>query len=234
MTFHAVSTFNAAGLDLYGRKMAATFCQHWPTEVPLTVYSEGWSEPLGSAQIVDLYISRWLARFKDRHRDVPDAHGKARREYSFIRDAVRFSHKVAAVIEADRTTDADHLIWIDGDLFTRAKVTLADLAGLAPGAAWISWLWRSHTYPECGFYILNRRHPGHAEAMLRLRYLYDGGRLLELPQTHDSYVLAHVVHKMALPWKSLSGAGAASMEPAEKGPLSKWFVHLKGQRKYRQ
>lgn len=225
MTFLAVSTFNAAGLELYGRRMVWTFEEYWPAEVDLRIYSEGWDAPIERAEVVDLLAaSDWLADFKERHR--------GRRFSGYRHDAVRFSHKIAALLHADETTRADFLVWIDGDVSTHQPITLADLERLAPGPdTWIAWLDRQGTYPECGFYIVNRRHQMHAEAMTELRRMYADDGLFALAEFHDSFVLQCVVDGLGLPWASLSGRGRATGHPMINGPLGAWLDHAKGGRK---
>lgn len=218
MRFLAISTFNAAGLALYGRRMMASFRQHWPSEVPLRVYSEEWQGD------VDLFAaSPWLSAFKARHRD--------RRFRDYRWDAVRFAHKVAAVCHAARE-DVDILIWLDGDTLTHSTFPMADIEALAPkGNAWIAWLDRAMVYPECGFYMLNRRHPRHMELIDTLERMYAADTLFSLPEYHDSFVLEHVVRTAGVGTKSLSGDGYHTSHPLINGPLGRWLDHMKGNRK---
>ncbi|KEC73153.1 hypothetical protein RLPCCGM1_c1269 [Rhizobium leguminosarum bv. phaseoli CCGM1] len=241
-TFAAISTFNRAGLDLYGRRMVESFCQAWPRDVSMRLYSEGWDaddllahcRPLPASlsrladetcEIVHLAsASPWLDAFKARNRNRPFR--------DFRWDAVRFSHKVAAVCHAARTVDADVLIWLDGDIFTHAPVTIADLEGLAPdGDEWISWLDRASMYPECGFYMLNLRHEKHLEYISAFDRMYSSDALYGLNEYHDSHVLQVVVEIERAAAKSLSGEGRTASHPLVNGPLGQWFDHLKGNRK---
>lgn len=225
MRFHAITTFNADGLNLYGRRMVSSFCQFWPRDIPLTVYAEGWHETLQRARIVDLPLSApWLADFKHRHK------GKPTNNYRM--DAVRFSHKIAAVLHAAKMVDADVLIWIDGDVTTHSPVMRMDLEELAPERfQWLSWLARDAMYPECGFYMMNLKHLRHADAMSDLEAMYVKDKLFDLPEWHDSFVLEQVVKRCDIGVKSISGAGAKTMHPMINGPLGKWFDHAKGNRK---
>ncbi|TBA16096.1 hypothetical protein [Rhizobium ruizarguesonis] len=224
--FAAISTFNRAGLELYGRRMVRSFNVHWPQEVILRLYAEGWNAlDFFETGIVDLSsASPWLDAFKARNR--------YRRFRDFHWDAVRFSHKVAAVCHAARTIDADVLIWLDGDILTHAPVTIADLDALAPvGDEWISWLDRASMYPECGFYMINRRHENHLRLIAAFEDMYVDDALYGLAEYHDSYVLQQVVEREGAVAKSLSGAGRATTHPLINGPLGRWFDHLKGSRK---
>jgi len=212
----AVSTFNADGLALYGRRMMESFRQNWP--IPLRVYSEGWEGDLDL-----LSASPWLADFKARHA------GRAFRDFRW--DAVRFSHKVAAVCHAARE-NIDYLIWVDGDTFTHSPVTMADLRKMLPeGGQWIAWLDRTMAYPECGFYVLNCRHPQHERLIGTFEAMYAEDRLFALPEFHDSHVLEHVVKTSGVATMSLSGEARRTSHPAVNGPLGAFLDHMKGNRK---
>ncbi|MEJ6845091.1 hypothetical protein V3589_02560 [Sinorhizobium fredii] len=224
--FAAISTFNAAGLELYGRRMVVSFHEHWPAEVPLRVYSEGWDflDCWGPENFNLSAASPWLDEFKARH---------GHRTFKDFRwDAVRFSHKVAAVCHAARNIDCDVLIWLDGDIVTHANLSIEDLEGLRPrDDEWISWLYRQNMYPECGFYMLDRRHPQHEAMIASFEAMYMQDLLYGLAEYHDSYVLRHVVEAARVPWRSISGKGGETSHPLINGPLGQWFDHLKGRRK---
>lgn len=225
MKFAAITTFNREGLDLYGRRMMATFRANAPKEVKFRVYTEGW-ELGGNVEERDLLKSSpWLADFKERH--------KLRTFQDMRWDAVRFSHKIAAVCHAAKDIKADALIWIDGDVLTHSRIKLIDLSNLSPvGRDWIAWLDRNKNYPECGFFILNLRHWRHAEMIERLSAMYSADHLFKLDQFHDSFVIWELVKQTGIGSKSLSGPiGKTTAHPLVNGPLGAWFDHLKGPRK---
>lgn len=223
--FLAVSTFSAAGLSLYGRRMMESFAQNWSETASLHVYAEGWRERFAGVSVFDLETaSPWLGMFKARHAHRPTT--------NFRMDAVRFSHKVAALCHAARHGDADFLIWLDGDIVTHSPITIADLEWLAPkDDEWIAWLDRDRIYPECGLYVLNCRHSRHKEAMATFEAMYTEDLLFALPEWHDSFVLEHVVKTLGMGAKSLSGAGRRTSHPLVNSELGQWFDHLKGPRK---
>ncbi len=225
LRFHAVSTFHKEGLDLYGRRMVETFSKFWTADCALTIYADGWCEDLGRGALFDLYESSpWLAEFKKRH--------AGRRFKDFRWDAIRFAHKVAAVLHTARTTEAEYLIWVDGDVVTHSPVSLSDLEGLAPDdGQWIAWLDRAKAYPECGFYILNLRHPQNDEMLASLETMYEGDELFALAEFHDSFVLEQVVKRAGVGTKSLSQEARTTSHPLINGPLGRWLDHLKGPRK---
>lgn len=235
MTITVVTTCNKAGLESYGRRFVETFEQRWPHSPRLVVYAEGWSEPFPRAEVYDLLVdSYWLSEFKSRHRDNPAAHGLKRGHYEWPLDAVRFAHKVAAIIAADKLSVSDHLLWLDADTITHSPVTLDDIATWLPDPAWLSWLERDVKcggIPECGFLLFNRRHDRHAEAMSAMHALYAEDRLFQFDQTHDSFVWRFLVSSLALPTRSLSGKGSATSHVFANSPISKHMDHLKGVRR---
>jgi hypothetical protein len=216
--YMAVTTFNKAGYDLYGKRFIETFREHWPEQVDLLVMSEGFD---GDVDLLD--ASPWLRAFKARH--------KGKQVDSYRKDAVRFAHKVAAITWAAALPGIDRLIWLDGDMVTHSPVTLADLRELSPDGGVLAWLDRRNMYPECGFMIFDCNHPRYWELIAEFGNQYCTDRLFDLPEWHDSYVLQQVVKAGRYPTKSLSGAGYDTGHPMINGPLGAWFDHLKGKRK---
>lgn len=224
-SFMAVTTFNRRGLEQYGERMVGSHHRHWPAEVPLRIYSEGWDKPNELWNVWPLESSDWLDAFKYRH---------AHRDTSNYRmDAVRFAHKIAALLLADANMSARYLIWIDGDVFTHSPITLDVLRSWAPReGAWISWLDRRNVYPECGFYIIDRQHDRHIEMMTRLRRMYAGDALFVEKEWHDSYILQQCVLQAGVGTTSLSGPVASrTSHPFVNGPLGAYMDHMKGKRK---
>ena len=146
--FAVVTTCHAAGYDAYGRVMVETFLEHWPHDVPLMLYHEGFTPPSAPGRIESQDLntaSPELVAFKARHHDNPRAVGQWRphrrlrvgplsiplpwrvKKAAYRWDAVRFSHKSYAIFDAARRTDADALIWIDADTRFFADVDVAEL-----------------------------------------------------------------------------------------------------------
>lgn len=199
MTHTIVTTFHAAGLAQYGQTMIDTFDQYWPRSVPLTVYAESCEPRVPSARVtvMDLLAaSPDLVWFKKTHANNPVAHGQIARDTSvpfrdnqFKWDAVRFSHKVFAVIHACTTIDTDWVIWLDADTKTFTSVPDTFLDQICHPAAMACYLGRREKYhSECGWVAYNRRHPDLRSFMDRWRDLYRTGDLFNLREYHDSFV----------------------------------------------
>lgn len=234
VTFKVVTTCSRVGYAEYGKRMMDSLRDHWPAAVDVTLYSENIT---GARLLPD-----WLHAFKTRHAGNKAANGKGTHgrflgQYNYRFDAVRFAHKTAAVIDAAETAIADRsadvLVWIDADTVTHAPVTIEFLRELMPVRdTVIAWLWRSKTYPECGFYMLNLAAPDTRRLLAQWKLLYTADTLFHLPEWHDSYVLKELVRTLKCSWTSISGDAAGTSHPFVNGPLGAVMDHMKGARKH--
>jgi len=233
MKFHVVTTMNREGWEETGRRMAASFNQRWPAKAkPLTVYAEDFEPdvPVEVRRLPD-----WLAEFNQKHKHVPEFNGMRNGAYDYRWDAVKFAHKVAAVCDFGLGLSDGIMIWLDADTYTHADVTGDWLERLFPEPAYLAWLDRYNSHPECGFVMYRASHPYHRHFMESYRALYLSGDLFRLEQTNDCAALQHVVLAKVLRCKipvpvSLSG-DKGWHHPFVNGPLGERLDHLKGPRK---
>ena len=233
MRFVVVTTCSLSGWQQYGRRMAETFDQFWPADIPLYLYAEDF-QPDHHRPIVRT-LPAWFAEFKARHADHPYAHGLGNGKYNFLQDCVRFAHKVAAATDAASRLDADILVVADGDIVTHAPVDTNWLRSLFPPGPYIAWLERDFKYFEGGFYMLRCTHPAHRTIMTRWQRLYETDAVFGLNETHDAESLQRVIYEAEreglLTMHSLSGDARGHMHPLINGPLGARLDHLKGPRK---
>jgi len=239
MEFAAVTTCSEKGWKLYGQRMVHSFSMYWP-KVDLHLYAEGFTPDVRAKTH---QLPEWQVEFKKRHADDPTMNGRANGKYDLTHDAVRFSHKVGAVVDmiehmlsfktALGSMVADVVIWIDADVLTHAPVTRSFLEGLAadwPNTA-IAWLNRAKKYPECGFVMFNLRHPS-LPALIRMwKTYYTHDMFLTLDGWTDCHTLQRAVQLAEVPWASLSGGHTNVGHPFVNGPLGAVMDHLKGNRK---
>lgn len=235
MKIEIVSTAHKGGFDLYGSRMLHSFLERWPGDVTAQFFCEGYSLPpsLVCSRIIERVLPEWLYDFRRDYSTLPHARGRGadgKGAYNFRFDAIRFAHKTAAVIEAFIATKADVLIWVDADTFFHSPVDVPALLEML-GQADLAWLDRKGLYPECGFYMMNTKSGELAGVLDRWRTLIESGEILGLRETHDSWVLEHLVKSSNVKVASLSGEGFNTTHPAINGPLGAWLDHAKGPRK---
>jgi hypothetical protein len=225
-TYRAITTCNAAGWETYGRNMARSFARYWPAEVPLAIYAEGFVPDVFCEALNLETQAKWLEPWKAAHRHL--------KPVDFRQDAVRFSHKVAAIGAAADGPDGI-LIWIDADTVTHSPVTVEWLDRLFPQRATVAWLDRWATYPECGFLMF--RLPEARQLLAEVVRLYQTDELFQLPAWTDCHAIQHVVEaavkRGGIQVASLSGDAKGHGHPLINGPLGACIDHLKGRRKER-
>lgn len=232
MKFHVVTTTNEKGWNESGRRMVESFLKNWPiSTMPLTIYAEDFTPP-DNIGIDIRRLPAWLDDFKAKWGKIPAHLGQRHGRYDYRFDAVKFAHKVGALTDFGQDLADGVMIWVDADTFTHARVTPEWLTGLFPEPAYIAWLNRLNSHPECGFVMFRCSHPYHRNFMESLRNLYTTGDLFKLRETHDSFALQHlvtakVINRKIPPPASLSG-DPRWHHPFVNGPLGACLDHCKG------
>lgn len=246
MKIDVITSCNLEQWKIYGERMVSSFLKYWPDDIKLHFYNEDMPLDTFPDDVVVHPFPEWHGIFKRRHRDNQDAHGRDFRQnrprcpdYDFRRDCVRFSHKVAALVQHAGHSSADLIVWMDADTVTTAMISEDWIKGLFPvPKGYIAWLDRRKSYPECGFFILRASHPAHGSFIERIRHLYQSDKVLGMSETHDSYVIEQVIlglmrEDLILPPHSLSGpAGYQTGDPFSHSTLAARLKHLKGKKKY--
>lgn len=239
MKIVAATTFGAKSYDAYASKVIDTFVTHWPRDVDLKVYydevpKKGWRTASPNVKYTSLDMPD-LQAFKSRSR-----RHKAQSSTNFLRDAVRFSHKVFAYIDAALLPGVDIAIWLDGDVITHTTVTheaiLSWLNGKMTGALLRTWM-----YTETGFHIFDMRHPEARRFMDAWRHQYTADKVwdLPLPDKNNKFLGLTDCHtydavRSGFPgslWHNLSPAGMKVNHPFVNGILGAHMDHCKGDRK---
>jgi hypothetical protein len=244
-----VTTFHQEGLKRYGQRMINTFCENWPKEIKLHVYPENCNPAVPDHdQIIlkDLESVRELSEFKQRWRDVPKANGdvaadpvRSKRKDAgkgFKWDAVRFAHKVYAIFDCAKETDADVLFWMDADTVCHSPITLDAVQKFCPLTQDLGFLGREGKYSECGLYSMNLRSNIMQNFLREFRRMYDDAErgIFTLAEWHDSFVFDAVRTKFRNQLRENNWS--AGIVKGEGHPLinSEWGAyldHLKGDRK---
>ena len=244
-----VTTFHEKGLKTYAQNMIDTFCKNWPKEITLYVYPEKCNPRVSDHnQIVltDLDGVKELTAFKERWKNVPKANGdvsddpvRSKRKDAgkgFKWNAVRFAHKVYAIFDCARNTDADILIWMDADNVCHSTITLDTVKKFCPTDIDLGFLGREGKYTECGLYSMNLRSENVQAFLREFQRMYDDADsgIFTLAEWHDSFVFDVVRNKFRGQLKELNwSAGIISGEghPLINSEWGAYLDHLKGDRK---
>jgi len=248
MKIAVVTTFHEDGLKKYAQKMIDSFCEKWPQTVTLHIYPEKCNPAIRDhthVTLTDLDSVTELTTFKDRWKNVPKANGDVRSDpvrskrkdagKGFKWDAIRFAHKVYAVIDCAKNTDADVLVWMDADTICHSTITMPQLQQLIPPDKDLCFLGRKEKYTECGLYAMNLKSPLIQSFLREFQRMYDDAEngIFTLAEWHDSFVFDVVRAKFKnlkeLDWSShlISGEG----HPLINSEWGAYLDHLKGDRK---
>ena len=252
-----VTTFHQEGLDLYGQRFLDSFAERVDDKIKMLVYAEK-CEPKNphpqqiTVRSAEEHLPK-LQAFKQKWGGVPKANGKCPfpekrpRDYhkEFKWDAVRFANKVYAVFDACERS-RDWCVWMDADQFVHSDWAYEDWTRLLPDDKWITYVGRgkgSATWPECGFYGLNLKHPTCKQFLTEFEKSYEDAEngIFTLPEWHDSYVFGTILNRIkktdgtvydytenTLLQTAKTGGGG---HPLINTELGKWVDHLKGARK---
>ena len=255
-----VTTFHQAGLDLYGQRFLDSFSQNVETKIKLLVYAESCTPVIDpkckNITVFDSFEALpKLNVFKEKWGSVPHANGdisshparQGRKDWNkaFKWDAVRFANKVYAVFDAC-SRSKDWCVWMDADTFVHSQWKHKDFANLLPEDKWITYVGRgkgSQTWPECGFYGMNLKHPMCIQFLKEFERFYeepDKG-IFELVEWHDSFVFGHILNQLRpIDNNVLDYSAEMYLKEAKSGGgghplintiLGKWIDHMKGNRK---
>jgi hypothetical protein len=257
MKIAVVTTFHEEGLKKYAQRMIDTFCTNWPEEIKLHIYPEKCNPAIRNhnhVTLTDLDSVKELTEFKDRWKGVPKANGdvskdpvRSRRKDSgkgFKWHAVRFAHKVYAIFDCAKNTDADILIWMDADTICHSPITMQDLYKMIPADSELCYLGRKGKYSECGLYSMNLRSPNVQAFLKEFQRFYDQAEhgIFQLDEWHDSFVFDAVRVKFPqmrqLDWaahlhdlRPAPGMSSGEGHPLINSQWGAWLDHLKGDRK---
>jgi len=233
------STWHPVGYNKYGKHFIEGFCQYWPTVVNLTIYAEDHVPDTYNADNIEVLDQRTalpdLKSWQERHKDNPHAHGwnADKTVKSFLWDASRFANKVFAVWHFAKHTNADIMIWCDGDVRTHTQIPVEFLQEIAPAEDELVTFLGRKTWPECGWMMFNRHHSDFDRFFKKWRWIYESDDIFNHSEYHDSYIFGELVQEFVKQGTKVKDLGG----PTQGGHifinsvLGKYMDHLKGFRK---
>ena len=175
MVITVLTTFHKEGLDKYGQRFLDSFAERVDPRIKLIVYAEDCTPNNPNDEQIQIVDAKQaltkLNAFKARWGNVDKANGippdniKAKRprdwHKKFKWDAIRFANKTYAVFDAC-ANHKDWVVWMDADTFVHSPWSRKQFKSLLPDDKWLTYVGRgkgSQTWPECGFYGMNKNNP---------------------------------------------------------------------------
>jgi hypothetical protein len=244
MQYLFVTSFHPSAYDLYGGRMIESFVANTDDDMHLWVFTdtrlpEAPTHARVTFIVLDEYFPDQLA-FEMRH-NSPICRGKFGNFYDYRFDAVKFSHKPAALAAAlKRMEEGDYrpetLVWLDADTVFKKPLVKSFLEDKFPSWAHVGHFQRDENHTEGGI-IMFRTSNERVGAFLRIFWAaFDQDRVFLMPAWTDCHVfdilLAGAKQDGFLRPVNLGD----EMSAATNHPIvnSEWFQyvdHLKGDRK---
>lgn len=216
----AVTSFSPAGLELYGRDFLKSFLHH--CDLRIAVYTEGKNEGLPKSKRIS-YRNLW---------DVPgciefvSAVPPATNNYRM--DANRFSRKVFAQLDA-LDKGVDQLFWFDADIVLRGRLDEAKLSNFVKDVA-VAYLGREGFHLCSSFVGYNTRNPDLPTYAERMRSLYLGGGIFDLPGFTDCDAMENAMRGLST--RNICAGNHRATGPANVFDMYFPGHHKKGSRKF--
>jgi hypothetical protein len=197
MTILAVTSFSQEGYDLYGQKMIDSFLENVDGE--LVVFTDA---PLAEIKTISpkvhYRVLNWdfpeQVEFELRHQS-PICHGIFADTYDYRFDAVKFSHKPAAIAAVAKLiadgvyATPDILLWLDGDTVFKKPIPQEFFDEKFPSWAHFGHFTRDKNHMEGG--IIAFRYP-HENVQTFIRIMWECYKLdqvFRLPAWTDCHVM---------------------------------------------
>lgn len=120
-----ITTFSKDGYELYGRRMISTWLKYWPKSYKLIVYTEGYTLDEKDNRLTELDINDacpQLSPFKEQSYNlIKDYNNK--KQVNRIAKTIKWCHKVFAMDHALNNFDDSHIMFLDGDTYTKKEVS---------------------------------------------------------------------------------------------------------------
>ena len=150
--------------------------KNWPGHAKILLYPDDMSQQLKlpRTEYYDLCKEQpVLKEFIERNKNNSRLTKWQPQQYKFEYDAIRFSYKVFACIDAYQKTKPDMLWFLDADLVTFEKIPMSWLEHIIPDTAFTSYLGRPKKgFSETGYYAFNTAHKYATEFFERWEQYY--------------------------------------------------------------
>ena len=237
MTTLVVTTFSEDGYHLYGKRLIDTWCRYWPTNgYTLRIYAEhNLQVDDHRVEVINLNeVSPKLLAFKDycnaRLDSIEDIK-KNRKLKNKVLKTVKWCHKVYCMDHALQS-EHDHMIFLDGDTYTKTNVPPGDLEALSDNSLFSVHFEKLQgmAHYETGLIIFNKHHEQMPDLKAHITTAYDSGEIFDFPKSWDGFWFA-ILHKRRN-YKVTDLAGGVFRGVFTNPTVKPLLVHEAGNDKY--
>ena len=242
MNIEVVSTIHNDGYKKYAYKNYTNFVNYWPSDIKLTVYSEDiLDDKLNGVIYKDLFKEIPECQlFVDRNKDIKWKPPYRQKRYK--QDFIKFCYKVFVTCHHALNSNADFLIWLDGDINTKANFNVEKNLHYFDPNYFCWFLGRDYcernknksdsVSTETGIIIFNLNHPISKDFFEDYKNIYETDKLFGLNEVHDGYVFDIVRKKYKQKYFKAFYQSQDADFPLRKIDLGKILEHQIGSKKW--
>jgi hypothetical protein len=195
MKIEIITSFNESYYNLIGKDCVSSWLKHWPKELSLTCYVEGFTLP-PTERIKQISFDNLCKEYFEFQKSNENDRVKI------------FSKKAYSAIHAFENSDADYIIWIDADVITGKTVPLQFIESLCNDKLAV-YMQVYHYEPkgnetvsrmfisaETGFFIVNKKNKDFEKFVKRYREHYDKKLKDNIRRLYDGEVFGYVVNEV--------------------------------------
>lgn len=231
-----IATFSIDGYDLYGRRMIDTWLRYWPINFKLVVYTEGYKLEEKNSRLIELDINEacpQLQQFKNQSQAlITDL--KNKKQINRVAKTIKWCHKVFAMDHALNNFTDSHIIFLDGDTYTKKSIDPNFAKNLVKNHLFAVHFEQlsNGLHFETGLISFNMNH---AQMPLLKKEIVSGYTNLDIynhAKTWDGYWFAHLYKTYQLDVLDLANG---NFRGVFTNPLvSGFLVHEAGNEKYKK
>lgn len=244
MAYLFVTSFHPSAYEVYGKRMIESFIANTDDDMNLVVLTDAALEtridsPRVSYGVLDALFPA-QPEFERRHQS-PICRGQFGKMYNYRYDAVRFSHKPAAIAAAlnmvtAKTFEAEVLVWLDADTVFKKNLDKKFLEDKFPKWAHVGHFPRNENHTEGGilFFRISEERVG---AFIRIFWAaYEQDTIFMMPAWTDCHVFDILVagakrDGFLRPINLGDDISSGTQHPIVNSDWFQYVDHLKGDRK---
>lgn len=240
MSVHVVTTLHQDGYNLYGKEFIKTWEEHFPSDWTIDYYAEGHVPKFGKrVRILDFHetCTEWQDYYKFIQLQVSTI--KDKKQINRYKKALRWSFKMFTLLHALKTSTSDYVVWLDSDVYARAKPVDGWIEKILNGKTVAGQLEnvKGFTHVETGILPIHRSHPDTRKVIKWIEKGYVQKEILKEPKPWDGAWIGKMFKQNIVPTNSIhmlvhEKNNKPVIAKAFSSPDLNWLVHNVGDKKF--